>query len=647
MSQPGSNNPKFPDGSQFPGQPFNPLEYVIPPNGLAFAPGFVHPVPFIPPNMAPIANQFGAPSAATTPGSSASDWAEYQTEQGQTYYHNKVTQTTQWTKPPELMEASQKKPNSNEWVTYNDKNTGRPYYYNTITCETVWTIPQQTQPKDPQASTSPPRTTTIIENQTTVAPSEIPRSRSPILSKAESIQIFKELLTESGVDVDWDWNRTMKKIIRDDRYKVLKSMKQKTDVFNEYVNEKRDLERDVRREREKKTRQDFLHMLSELNDLTSRTNYHTIIQKIEPDPRYAAVRESDRHRIFEEFLLGLEKKEKEERIQKIEQASKEFRAMLERKTNEKIIGPDSQYRKNIDKIQNEESFKMLDEYDRVKIWKDYFGEVAKKQDEMRAQERIARKKQEKENRADLWDLFLVLQKQSKIDVLSSWKEIKPIIQNDDSYKRVDANTSGPNCKELFSEFLIELEKRYKRDKRLFKTMLKENEDLSVHIDSVYDDWIKIMKSDARTMEMDADNVKILFEENVDKAKQRAKKKRRNVERFKKMLDEIFSHLADVSNVVYDVVLPQMQARSCFEKIKSDQERRSLFEEHLASMRDGGASSSSSPSSSTEKRKRQDEEQDAPDAKRVKVDEIPAPQAENNNQAESIETTNVQEESTKV
>ncbi len=47
-------------------------------------------------NAAPAA----APAAAAPAASASSAWAEYKTEDGSSYYHNKETGVTQWEKPP-------------------------------------------------------------------------------------------------------------------------------------------------------------------------------------------------------------------------------------------------------------------------------------------------------------------------------------------------------------------------------------------------------------------------------------------------------------------------------------------------------------------------------------------------------------------
>lgn len=74
-----------------------------------------------------------------------SDWTEaVDKKSGKTYYYNKQTKETRWTKP-EIATAGNVEDeatnNPANWVSSTDKSSGKKYYYNKVTKETRWSKP--------------------------------------------------------------------------------------------------------------------------------------------------------------------------------------------------------------------------------------------------------------------------------------------------------------------------------------------------------------------------------------------------------------------------------------------------------------------------------------------------------------------------
>ncbi|KAJ2759385.1 U1 snRNP protein [Coemansia sp. BCRC 34490] len=69
---------------------------------------------------------------------SASDWADFTTDDGRVYYFNRVTQVTSWEKPDELKTQQER---DSVWKEY--MKDGRPYWYNTVTKKPTWERPAE------------------------------------------------------------------------------------------------------------------------------------------------------------------------------------------------------------------------------------------------------------------------------------------------------------------------------------------------------------------------------------------------------------------------------------------------------------------------------------------------------------------------
>jgi hypothetical protein len=59
----------------------------------------------------------------------------------------------------------------------------------------------------------------------------------------ERVAAFKALLDNMGVTSTWTWDMTMRTIIKDERYKALKTLAEKKQVLAEFQAEKRKIER--------------------------------------------------------------------------------------------------------------------------------------------------------------------------------------------------------------------------------------------------------------------------------------------------------------------------------------------------------------------------------------------------------------------
>jgi hypothetical protein len=68
-----------------------------------------------------------------------SAWTEHTTGMGKKYYSNSQTNTTQWTKPVDLMTPQEVELDALPWDEL--VSEGRKYYYNKETKETTWVVP--------------------------------------------------------------------------------------------------------------------------------------------------------------------------------------------------------------------------------------------------------------------------------------------------------------------------------------------------------------------------------------------------------------------------------------------------------------------------------------------------------------------------
>lgn len=210
-------------------------------------------------------------------------------------------------------------------------------------------------------------------------------------------------MTDYNVQVDWDWPTTMKKIINDERYKALKSVQERRDVFNEYIEEKKIKDREERAAKLKKMKEEFTALLSECKEITFKSTYRKILPLIENDPRFKAIESEDlRMDLFDEYLYELEKKERKASESLRKESMDNFRKLLEKKAEEGEINYKSVWRKVYEKLKGNPAFEKVDKVDRMVVWDNFIRDLQRQEEEQRAKDRIKKKKQEKKNRAAFW-----------------------------------------------------------------------------------------------------------------------------------------------------------------------------------------------------------------------------------------------------
>merc|ERR1712241_574866 len=152
------------------------------------------------------------------------------------------------------------------------------------------------------------------------------RERQMVPLEQRMVQ-FQELLTEKKISAFSTWEKELHKIVFDSRYLLLTS-KERKQVFEKYVRERADEERREKKNRLKAAKDNFNTLLME-SKLSARTTYSEFANKYSKDDKFKGIEKSrERESLFNEYMLEVKKKDREERLEKKNQAKKEFTAML-------------------------------------------------------------------------------------------------------------------------------------------------------------------------------------------------------------------------------------------------------------------------------------------------------------------------------
>lgn len=391
-------------------------------------------------------------------------------------------------------------------------------------------------------------------------------------NKEEAIKAFRSLLDEK-VDISKegeakDWIFVMKKIANDERYKAIKNVNEKKAIFLDFVDMKKHQEREERRQRLKRVREEFMELLSEIKNpefvVTSSSSFRKLLPFLEQDARFQSLsKETDRLDFlywFDEYQKNLEVKEKKEQEQKKRSTLEAFRLLLIRKVEQGKINHQTLWRKIQEEIEETAEYKELDKVERFSVWDSFIREIQRIEDEKREKEREKKRKQEIRNRAAFWKLLVQMHKNGEISVITQWKEFKSKIVENEIYKIVEQQP-GPKPRHLFDEFLDDLEVKFKIDKKVMKTILKEH-NISIGLETPYQVVLDTISQDPRVNTIDAANVRVYYDDSIEKAKEKLEHKRKkNIDKLKGLFKET----------------PSITLNTSFEQCKSLLGEKSEFE----------------------------------------------------------------------
>ncbi|KAG6409219.1 hypothetical protein SASPL_132253 [Salvia splendens] len=199
-------------------------------------------------------------------------------------------------------------------------------------------------------------------------------------TKQEAKNAFKTLLESANVEANWTWDQAMRVIINDKRYGALKTLGEKKQAFNEYLMQRKKIEAEDRRHRQRKAKEDFVKMLENITlgscfgsyhcsspmdmfliEYTAVLGLHKALTMFEDDKRFKAVDlEVDREG----------KAQEESRRNRLE-----FRQFLESCDYIKV---DSHWRKVQDLLEDDERCTCLDKLDRLDIFQEQLKRAERK-----------------------------------------------------------------------------------------------------------------------------------------------------------------------------------------------------------------------------------------------------------------------------
>uniref|UniRef100_A0A0D9V1R2 Pre-mRNA-processing protein 40A n=1 Tax=Leersia perrieri TaxID=77586 RepID=A0A0D9V1R2_9ORYZ len=428
--------------------------------------------------------------------------------------------------------------------------------------------------------------TMAVSGKINVTPVEDKASEEePVIyaNKLEAKNAFKALLESSNVESDWSWDQAMRVIINDKRYGALKTLGERKQAFNEYLNQRKKLEAEERRIKQRKARDDFIAMLEECKELTSSTRWSKAITMFEDDDRFSAVeRGREREDLFENYLMELQKKERARAAEEHKKHIADYRAFLE---SCEFIKANTQWRKVQERLEDDERCFRLEKIDRLEIFQEYIRDLEKEEEEQKRIQKEQVRRQERKNRDEFRKMLEEHVAEGMLTAKTRWRDYCAQVKDSHVYMAVAANSSGSMPKELFEDVMEELEKQYQDDKARIKEVVKSGK-IPMTTSWTLEDFQTAVMEDDTFKGITHTNMKLIYDDQVERLREKevkeAKKRQRLGENFS---DYLYSIKEISASSTWDDSKALFEDSQEYKALDSETYARELFEECVVRLKE--------------------------------------------------------------
>ena len=392
-------------------------------------------------------------------------WVVHKSPDGREYYFNKALNKTTWDKPEELKSADERTSSAlpSDWKEFTT-DSGKKYYYNSATKQTQWTEPVEAK----GAADSPAAAAVAAPSPAEVAAAAKAAAAEDAAAAEERRQFIEMLEATPGVAPEMSWEDAMRLIINNPLYRVIKTLAERKTAFRTWSDEKVRKVEDARRSAQRMLKVDFLQMLKECDELTSRTRFQKVAALFDSDKRWSALDdELEREELFEEYSLSLERKELAERRAKRKERMAEFRALL---LATPAVASGCQWRRVQPLLEGQEAFRVLDKIDRLEVFEEYVRELDTSAEQSKLASREATRRTERLQRDAFRGLLLRKHHEGLIGPRTKWRDVLEELKPTDEYVGA-VSQSGSTPAELFEDVLESINQEYSAHRRRVKAAL--------------------------------------------------------------------------------------------------------------------------------------------------------------------------------
>uniref|UniRef100_V5EVC7 FF domain-containing protein n=2 Tax=Kalmanozyma brasiliensis (strain GHG001) TaxID=1365824 RepID=V5EVC7_KALBG len=275
---------------------------------------------------------------------------------------------------------------------------------------------------------------------------------------------FTNLLRETGVDVDWTWETTMRSIITNPLYKALKSIAERKAAFHKYVDELRRERAEESRRRVEQLKPGFKQLILGESRLKAYSSFDSAKKFLGGTAVWRQARGDEEAReVWETVMAEVREANKveEERIRKRNMDM--LLALLKTFEADVFTRWRDAHRTILESQEYTEDphLSSMDLGDMLQVFEELMKTIEADSDAAKRRQLDAKRRKERHNRDAFKTLLRTLQGQGKIKPRSTWGEVLPLIKDDPDFLRV-VGQPGSTPLDLFFDLVDELDQELER-----------------------------------------------------------------------------------------------------------------------------------------------------------------------------------------
>ena len=386
----------------------------------------------------------------------------------------------------------------------------------------------------------------------------------PHIPREELYRKFKDKLKSLGITVTWKWEDALRLLYNEPEFKAIRTFSEKRNLFNEYINDLKNKEREEVYLKREKNKAKFRQLLSEDNTINSDSTYAEALSRLSYDERWRAVDEREREDIFEDYIDLIYKKEEDEWKKEREVKKKLFLEKLKFKK----IKSDTLWKNICIEFKDDPVFASMEKIDRIQAFADYITTLE-------ADEKKERKEKEKYqgyiNREKFRELLQISVEEKKINIDTKWRDYVLEIKDREEYLNM-LGQEGSTPLELFQDKIYELKKDYKKVKKVFKEIITKNK-IEIKYQISFEEFDNLISQYREGKIISTDMKKLLYEHIKKKLEE---KEMIHNKHSKNIANKLYSYLQRKKLILRD----DCPFEEAYEKIKKLKKFENLNESNV-------------------------------------------------------------------